>query len=955
MLRGKKQTLLLFLFPLFIFSQKIDSVYVDSINSIVAMLRYDGKFNEAYKLSNKLLSTLQNNQSKPILFAETYYTKSRIEMELGEYDQAFISSRKSFQIYLKKRDSIGIAKVYNLFGVGYYYKNQIDSTLLYYQKSFDLKKRLNFDNQELAVSAYNLAMVYEDTGLLDEAMELYLSAEKYLLKNKDFYSFLSDVYIGIAHIYKYKQDFNQAEKFADRAMDIGLKSYGEFNPNMTFVYTSYANILISEKKYKEAIELLTKGLKIREKTYGFNHKWSCESYIHVADAYVLDEQFDQAEKYFRKAIDIGKSTQSILYLAEAKTSLAKMYCDENIKNEEVEMLLKESLKTFKNIYGNKSDIIADVFYYLAKNAKNRNDKKVFFSYLVQTYDAGNYNEKYLNKIIAPFQVLDALGLQSDWYEQEFNNNQNIDLLKVKFTLIDKQSNLIKYLQNNYSSEISKISLANNYREVFEKGLNTCWVLYHKTKDQKYLEKAFELSEINRNTTLLEGLQEIKYKLFSEIPKDLLEFEKALQQDLAQVKMDLYYSKNSSNPDKEELSNLLDKRILISIELDSLHNVYTEKFPKYKNLKFSNKTIHISDVQNSLDAHTQFIIYFLGENNLYTFNITKEEVTLLKSKIANEIVEKTISLKSKLLTQKDIENTSKRLYLYLLSQQIDLTKNKIIIVPDNVLNYIPFEILQNDKNKYLIEDFTVSYSGSVHLFLELKNDFFNYSLPNYWVGFSPKYQQDNKISSSLDEVSTISEIVNGKKFIGVNSKKQNFLNNNKDYSIIHLAMHAEINNNNPLYNKLFFTDNELTYSEISILNNKANLAVLSACNTGFGKLEKGEGVMSMARAFHFSGVPSVLMSLWKVPDKETKDIMVFFYKHLKKGETKNLALKNAKLDYLASTKDKNLKHPYFWSGFVLNGNTDILVPTTNNYYYYFMSGILVLGLIIFGIKFIKRDV
>ncbi len=955
MLRGKKQTLLLFLFPLFIFSQKIDSVYVDSINTKALTLRYEGKFNEAYIKVNNLLLLLQKGKYIDDFFVKTYFTKSRIEIELGKYDDAFDNSKKAFQIYLKNNDSIGIAKVYNLFGVVYYFKNQLDSTLIYYQKSFDLKKRLNFNDEEIAISAYNLAMVYEDTGFFDKAMQLNFEAEKHLLKNKEFYSFLPDVYIGIANIYKYKEDFDQAEKFADKAMDIGLKSYGEFNPSMTFVYTSYSNILVSKKKYKEAIELLIKGLKIREKTYGFNHKWSCESYIHVADVYVLDKQFDQAEKYFRKAIEIGENTQSKLYLAEAKTSLAKMYCDENIKNKEVDILLKESLKSFINIFGNKSDATTDVLYYLAKNAKNRNAKKDFFSYLVQTYSSGNYDEKKLNKIISPFQILNALGLQSDWYNQEYNNNQNIDLLKTKFTLIDKQSNLIKYLQDNYSSEISKISLANDYREVFEKGLNTCWVLYHKTKDQKYLEKAFELSEINRNTTLLEGLQEIKYKLFSDIPENLLKYEKVLQQDLGKVKMDLFYSKNSSNPDKEELSNLIDKRILISIKLDSLHNVYNEKFPKYKNLKFSNKTIHISDVQNSLDAHTQFIIYFLGENNLYTFNITKEEVTLLKSKIAKEIVEKTISLKSKLLTQKDIENTSKRLYLYLLSQQIDLTKNKIIIVPDNVLNYIPFEILQNDKNKYLIEDFTVSYSGSVHLFLELKNDFFNYSLPNYWVGFSPKYQQDNKISSSLDEVSTISEIVNGKKFIGVNSNKQNFLNNNKDYSIIHLAMHAEINNNNPLYNKLFFTDNVLTYSEISILNNKANLAVLSACNTGFGKLEKGEGVMSMARAFHFSGVPSVLMSLWKVPDKETKDIMVFFYKHLKKGETKNLALKNAKLDYLASTKDKNLKHPYFWSGFVLNGNTDILVPTTNNYYYYFMSGILVLGLIIFGIKFIKRDI
>ncbi len=152
----------------------------------------------------------------------------------------------------------------------------------------------------------------------------------------------------------------------------------------------------------------------------------------------------------------------------------------------------------------------------------------------------------------------------------------------------------------------------------------------------------------------------------------------------------------------------------------------------------------------------------------------------------------------------------------------------------------------------------------------------------------------------------------------------------------------------MFNKLIFTDGDLTSSEIYVSNSEANLAVLSACNTGFGKLEKGEGVMSMARAFHFSGVPSVIMSLWKVPDKETKEIMVSFYKHLKKGETKSVALRNAKIDYLVSVDDKNLKHPYFWSGFILNGNTDALMPAKNNYYY-FISGILVIGLIIFGLK------
>ena len=113
-------------------------------------------------------------------------------------------------------------------------------------------------------------------------------------------------------------------------------------------------------------------------------------------------------------------------------------------------------------------------------------------------------------------------------------------------------------------------------------------------------------------------------------------------------------------------------------------------------------------------------------------------------------------------------------------------------------------------------------------------------------------------------------------------------------MLHLATHAEIDNKNPLYNKLIFSDGDMTSSEIYLSETRAKMAVLSACNTGFGKLEKGEGVMSMARAFHFSGVPSVVMSLWKVPDRSTMQIMLLFYQHLENGESKSEALRKAKL-------------------------------------------------------------
>jgi CHAT domain-containing protein len=100
-------------------------------------------------------------------------------------------------------------------------------------------------------------------------------------------------------------------------------------------------------------------------------------------------------------------------------------------------------------------------------------------------------------------------------------------------------------------------------------------------------------------------------------------------------------------------------------------------------------------------------------------------------------------------------------------------------------------------------------------------------------------------------------------------------------------------------------------------------VLSACSSGFGKIQQGEGPISIARAFSYAGCPSVVMSLWKIPDEVTSAIMKDFYRELKNGKQKDEALRLAQLKFLNETGDPLYHHPYFWSGLVVMGNTDPL--------------------------------
>ncbi len=110
-----------------------------------------------------------------------------------------------------------------------------------------------------------------------------------------------------------------------------------------------------------------------------------------------------------------------------------------------------------------------------------------------------------------------------------------------------------------------------------------------------------------------------------------------------------------------------------------------------------------------------------------------------------------------------------------------------------------------------------------------------------------------------------------------------------------------------------------------------MVVLSACNTGRGRLYSGEGVYSLSRSFLKAGAESVIYNLWNVNDDSGYRIMTDFYKNLSKGEGKNIALHHAKLNYL-NTASPMLSDPVYWSGYVLTGSTE---PLTNSHFYLFI--------------------
>jgi CHAT domain-containing protein len=180
-------------------------------------------------------------------------------------------------------------------------------------------------------------------------------------------------------------------------------------------------------------------------------------------------------------------------------------------------------------------------------------------------------------------------------------------------------------------------------------------------------------------------------------------------------------------------------------------------------------------------------------------------------------------------------------------------------------------------------------------------------------------------------------------------------------IVHLATHANSNSDAPDKSYIAFYEEEdqleedenlLYLDDLSKLYMPAKMVVLSACETGLGKIFKGEGAMSLANACFYAGAQSVVATLWSVQDNTTYEIIVSFYDYLQKGYSKDKALQAAQLDFINS-HSKDFHHPYYWAGFTVIGNNEPLVFAKSNPLQKYGSIGLISITLIFAVNFYRN--
>jgi CHAT domain-containing protein len=466
------------------------------------------------------------------------------------------------------------------------------------------------------------------------------------------------------------------------------------------------------------------------------------------------------------------------------------------------------------------------------------------------------------------------------------------------------------------------------------------------------EEAFNYTERARSRAFLDLLGS-KAQL-SKAKSGLLVEERTLQERIASIRATL------SGEDHGEVDRASLRKELS--EADAAYSAFLSKVRKEDKEQASLMTVEplgLKQVQELLDPSTSLLEYFVTGKEVFAWVVEKENLHFQRVELPKEKLSGLVkTLRESIFTlgeREKFNEASAVLYKQLIEPLLPhITGKELIIVPHDVLHYLPFHALVGSDGRYLIEKYPVYYLSSASLLQFVKEK--RKAGGEKVLAFGNPDLGDPEKNLEYAELEA-EEVKNAYPQSTVYVKKEASEEKSKSlsptYDILHFATHAQLNEDDPLSSAVLLAkedkeDGRLEVREIFGMDLKANLVVLSGCETGLGKLSTGDELVGLTRAFIYAGTPSVVASLWSVDDSSTAHLMASFYRNLK-AMSKVEALRQAQLELIRGEGRSDMlarrgvggigklgetpesqspsqnpisistSHPYFWAPFILVGD------------------------------------
>ncbi len=796
-----------------------------------------------------------------------------------------------------KAEAIKIAKANEKLGVINQTYSQNQQASAYYKKSIQLSQQNNLADTSSFPSMLYLSGLHYYNSSYDSCL-YYLSAAETLL------------------------DKNPKLPEAERLFNTkGVLLFESGNFRQSLVYFKKAESLLGTDLLSNfnnqalALQYLNQPDSTFKILHKLKEKFPYENAVNINLASVLIE----LNQPLKAITIIGKSTNdSVTYL----NTLGKAYYKLNMLQKSKEYFIKSI-----EINNTKKADKAYSHYYLGKiAAKDNSHYEALFHYQVAIQNIDLFfNQKNIFKNpvktssgFYSFFVLEILAQKALSFGQLYKKTSKIYYLRGAINAFESFRISANNISKTYNQEEARLDIIDELHPKYQAYITLLWDAYTKTNELKYAERAFEISEESKATVLSLGINENAIKNNSDIPVDLLKTEKILQISLSALK------KNLENiTEKSQVEKLRKAINETEIKLGKL-NENLEQFPDYKLKKFQqNQQIKIDVLRKHLKKDDVILSYADLENKAIVFCLTKTKFKAIAIENNAHFAQKIKDLKAQNREEKDLK-ADKIVHQYLIKPFENILKSDehLIFIGDGITNGMPLECLKDQNGEYLIESHPISYLFSAKFIQPSKK----VRTSNNILAFAPFSSDKNSRDFLPNSKNEIENLPNSKLLFAKDATKQAFIDNAKDFSIIHLATHSVADLQFPEKSYIKFQnsenhkeDNWLYLFEFTagMLKN-TKLVFLSACDSYGNTNLDGEGIRGLSRGFYLAGSQSIISSLWKAEDYSTAYLTKKFYEHLADGATFHTALQMAKLDLIEDPTMVQFRHPKYWAHLVYVG-------------------------------------
>jgi len=813
----------------------------------------------------------------------------------------------------------------------------------------------------------NKGVAYRRLGMPEEAMGQYQKALEYTraLFGENHLE-TATIYNNIGTIHYVLGDIGLAADYFVRTARI-IES--ELGPNHQRLGASLNNAGLSYYglgDYEKAAEYLERAQRVKEENLGTEHIETAIGYSNLAGIHIENEDFEAAEANFLKSISVRQNIYQSDHpnLIDPNLSLGRLYLDL-----ERPLDARHRFDIALEIALNRHDIshpsVAKSYLYMADSYSAEENYQQALGHLYKSANSlyGEFSlDEELDKnkpVTDPVKLIELLHSISTAYRNINETENNVENLERSYRALEWVTSLIDYLQNSYQSEVSKLNLIDRNYSIYTDAVEVLNELYEATGDEKHKAEIFAYTEMSRSRIALELLQDLSARSFAGVPENIISQERELNEKISAMQQNLFNEQQGEEEvDSGTVSALQDSLFYLERELHDFTEYIEEKFPTYYALKYDQSLVSLSDAQNLVGERQTLVTYIVGDEKLYALVVNSNELHFVPLGPTGNLADDVTTLRNSVVgaNTEQFRKYSHSIYKKIVDPILEfVTTDELIIMADQMLHYLPFEMLLTEEVQhgryhempYLVRDFTVSYAPSVTMLRYMdqqrpdspKNLFalapFSEGVStggdregsSYFNNLSPlplTAYETRRISEIFSERRTWRDLLfpqNIQVLLDGEATKSRLRNQDlTSFNYLHFSTHAFINEENPAFSGIALyqeeDEAEVAYvDDIYTMELNADLVVLGACETGLGSVYRGEGLIGFTQAFIYAGASNLMVSMWRVNDQPTANLMINFYEEIRSGKGYNESLRNAKLTLI---ENPNTAAPRNWAAFVLQG-------------------------------------